>query len=394
VLLLACLTFGTIAGFERMGLPVLFKEISTNLNLSLVSIGTIWGMDPLAGIFVSLPGGLLADRFGVKRTLTLVCILAAIFCALRGFSGNFTSMAATMFLFGLMAAMVPTITFKTTVVWFSGKYLSLANALINVAGYVGSMAATMLSATVLSPALGGWRNVLFVMALPALVLGILWLTAGREPEKSEQPGRQAKLPFKQAILHVARLKEVWLLGLIQAAYLGANMGFGGYLPLYLRDIGWAPARADLAVTLVSAATMIGTIPMVMLANRLKSSKGILLFSVVIQTLALALQPLVKDNWVFVLLILCSFLRSSALALFNTLLYEVKGVGREYGGTALGMAQAISMAFAFAAPPLGNSFSKFGAGVPFFFWAALPALTIPVFLLLRQKKAQPAIETAV
>jgi MFS family permease len=82
-------TFGTIAGLERMGLPVLFKEISSNLNLSLVSIGTIWGMDPLAGIFVSLPGGLLADRFGVKRTLTLVCILAAVFCALRGFSTNF-----------------------------------------------------------------------------------------------------------------------------------------------------------------------------------------------------------------------------------------------------------------------------------------------------------------
>jgi len=63
-------------------MPVLFKEISDTLHLSVGDIGVVWGMDPLAGVFVGLPAGLLADRFGIKKTLTILCILAGIFGAL------------------------------------------------------------------------------------------------------------------------------------------------------------------------------------------------------------------------------------------------------------------------------------------------------------------------
>jgi MFS family permease len=110
-------------------MPELFKEISFDLELSLVSIGTIWGLDPLAGVFFSFPAGLLADHFGVKRSLTVACILAGLLFSLRGLSGNFTSLAITRFLFGIMATITFTIAPKTTAVWFSGRHLGLANAL-------------------------------------------------------------------------------------------------------------------------------------------------------------------------------------------------------------------------------------------------------------------------
>lgn len=43
ILAIAMLAYGIVAGAERHCLPVLFKEISVDLNLSMVSIGTIWG---------------------------------------------------------------------------------------------------------------------------------------------------------------------------------------------------------------------------------------------------------------------------------------------------------------------------------------------------------------
>src|SRR5665647_2033659 len=100
-----------------MALPVLFKEISLDLNLDMVSIGTIWGMDPLAGVFVCMLGGLMADRFGLKRTLVVTCILSGIFCALRGLSNNFISMAATMFLFGIVNSITFAVAPKVAAVW-------------------------------------------------------------------------------------------------------------------------------------------------------------------------------------------------------------------------------------------------------------------------------------
>jgi len=94
---------------ERMCLPVLFKEIAADLNLSLVQVGTVWGMDPLAGVFVSLFSGLLIDRFGVKRTVTTVIFFTGIFGFLRGLAMDFISLASIMFLFGLIVATSPTV---------------------------------------------------------------------------------------------------------------------------------------------------------------------------------------------------------------------------------------------------------------------------------------------
>lgn len=44
VLALAALTHTLVIGMPTMALSVLFKEISENLGLNLVQIGTVWGM--------------------------------------------------------------------------------------------------------------------------------------------------------------------------------------------------------------------------------------------------------------------------------------------------------------------------------------------------------------
>jgi MFS family permease len=184
-LALAILTYFS-NGAVRMCLPVLFKEISTDLSLSLVNIGTIWGMDPLAGVFVGLPAGLLADRFGVKRTLIVVCFLEGVFGALRGFSVNFTSFTAIMFVFGVMAATMPSVVPKATAVWFRGRNLGVSQALLTIASSLGQMSGTMFSATVFSPLLGGWRHVLFLYSIPPVVMSLVWAVFGkvRIPVKS------------------------------------------------------------------------------------------------------------------------------------------------------------------------------------------------------------------
>ena len=89
ILFLGAMSYFFIAGVSRMCMPVLFPEISEDIGLSMLEIGFIWGMDPLAGVFIALPGGLIVDRFGVKRTMFFISIFAGLFCALRGFSVNF-----------------------------------------------------------------------------------------------------------------------------------------------------------------------------------------------------------------------------------------------------------------------------------------------------------------
>ncbi len=387
-LLLATLTYGAIAGAERLSMPVLFPAIAKDLHLSLVQIGTVWGMDPLAGVFIGLPGGLLVDRFGLKRTLTIVCIFAGIFGALRGFSVDFITMSVFMFLFGIMAAITPSVVPKVTAVWFDGKQLANANGWLNVAWSLGAVFATLSSATVLAPLLGGWRGVLFLFAVPPFLLGLLWWFTGRGPHRpirAYETGVTETVPFKTALSHVLRIKDVWILGLTLTSYWGANMGFSGYLVLYLEDsLHWTTAAAGGAMTLLSGIGLFGVMPMVWYSNRIGSRKVVIGIAAAVVGVTMAAVPYVDGAGLWLLIVIGGFLRAGATSLSNTMLFEMKGVGGKYAGTAIGLTNTLGMLGAFAAPPLGNSLSSINDGVPILFWAALSLLAIPLLFFIKER----------
>ncbi len=392
-LVLAMLTYGSIAGAARLCMPVLFPDIARDLDLSLVAIGTVWGMDPLAGVFIGIPGGLLVDRFGIKRTLAVACFLAGVFGAVRGFSSDFITMAAFMFLFGVMAAVIPSITPKVTAVWFNGKQLALANGLLNVSWSVGAVIATLSSATLLAPLLGGWRNVLFLFGAPPAFLGILWWFTGREPKSKEaalQAAAAASIPFKKSLSDVFRIRNVWLLGLVLMFYWGTNMGYTGYLPTYLRNIGWEPAMADTAMTLLSGFGALGVMPLVMLSNKLGTRKGVMLFIVAVIAISVALIPYVDEAGIWVLIVIGGLIRAAPAAIGNTMLFEMKEIGSKYAGTAIGLTNSLGMIGAFAAPPIGNSLEEFSVGAGILFWAAMSAVSIPLLLMMKEPKPEPLL----
>jgi predicted MFS family arabinose efflux permease len=210
----------------------------------------------------------------------------------------------------------------------------------------------------------------------------------REPDPSELPETIAvKVPFKEALLRVARMKEVWIIGLMTTFLWGASMGLIGYLPLYLRNIGWTPASADSVITVFSGVNTIGVLPMVLLSDKIRSRKIVIFISVVAVIVTLALIPLANTTGIWLLVIACGFLRSGGAALFNVIIFEVKGVGSAYGGTATGLANTISMVGAFLAPPIGNSLADINPGYPFFFWSGLAALSLPMIFFIKNQTGQ-------
>ena len=387
ILFLGMMSYFFIAGVSRMCMPVLFKEISEDLGLSMLDIGFVWGMDPLAGVFIALPGGLIVDRFGVKRTMLFIGIFAGLFGALRGFSTNFISMAATMYLFGLMAATMPSIIPKVTAEWFQGKELGVSNGLLNIVWALGSMSATMFSATYFSPLLGGWRRVMFVYGVPCVLMGLIWIFTGKDRPDEEGSDKVSndKRSLLNSLRHVIKIREVWLLGFITFTYWGSSMGLVGYLPTYLKIIGWTTLQADSAVTVMAGFALLGTLPVVLLSDRLGYRKGVMLVSFIIMVITVFALPFFEGPFVWVLIILTGITRTGVAALFNVMVIEIDEVGSEYSGTAIGLVSAIGMFGAFMAPPLGNSFAVYNSGYPFLFWACLAAAGLPLFAFLKKER---------
>jgi len=383
VLALAALTCTFVVTMQQICMAVLFKEISDDLGLSKVEVGTVWGIPPLAGLFVVLLGGLLADRYGAKRTMSAACLLAGLVGALRGVSGDFTSLALTTFFFGLAMWIIPASAFKTTATWFSGRQLVLANGIVSAGMGFGFTVGAMISATIMSPLLGGWRNVLFLYGGVSIIVGLLWLFMVREPARVGLAGSEGSVPLRQAVARVISIRSVWLLGLTLLGYAGCIQGMIGYLPLYLRESGWAIASADGTVATFNGVSTLGAIPLALLANRLGLRKVILIPVLLITAAGIALLPLVSNVIVWVLMVIVGFARDGVFAICLTMSTQAEGVGVAYAGTAIGLTQTILNIGTFTSPPLGNSLASINPGFPFFFWAALAFVAFLAFSLVRE-----------
>ena len=99
-LAVGALVQAVVAGAAWTIMPVLFYEISQpaplGLGLSLVELGAIWGMFPLAVAFFCIPMGMAADRYGVRLIVGIGVLVAAAGGALRGTSSGFAPLLASM----------------------------------------------------------------------------------------------------------------------------------------------------------------------------------------------------------------------------------------------------------------------------------------------------------
>jgi MFS family permease len=373
VLTLAALTHTAVVAIPMMSMPVLFDEIAKELGLTLVEIGWVWGIGFLTGIVTGLMGGALGDRFGAKRTLMVGCFLAGITGALRGLSDDFVTLAGATFIFGLVTPAIPMNVHKTCGVWFSGRHLGLANGIVSAGMALGFMLGSLLSATVLSPWLGGWRQVLFLYGALSIVVGIFWSLTRAAPAAVKSPLREEKVSLDHGLPYVARIRNVWLLGLTMFGIGGCIQGALGYLPLYLRGIGWPGTSADVALAAFHGVSMMATIPIALLSDRLGSRKGVLMVATLMISTGVALLSLPGGILVWVAVIIAGFVRDGFMAILMTLIIELKGVGTMYAGTAIGMVLVFSRLGSLISPPLGNSLADFNLALPFIFWAGLAVM---------------------
>ncbi|MEZ4684239.1 MAG: MFS transporter [Caldilineaceae bacterium] len=383
VLALATLTFTLVMGMPTMSLPVLFPEIAAELQMTIVQV-VVWGVGSLTGIVMGLLGGIIGDWIGAQRTLLIFCALIGVAGAARGFANGYSTLLLTVFLLGLATPVVPTNIHKTCGIWFPGRRLGLANGIVSTGMALGFMLGSLLSATVLSPWLGGWRNVLFFYGAIALLFSMLWATTQSTPDATaDRAERATRLPLRQGLRQVVGLRNVWLLGLALFGISGAIQGTLGYLPSYLRAVGWEAATADSALASFHGTSMLFAIPLAMLSDRLGKRRQLLLVATLLIATGFGLLTVVDGSLVWLAVIIAGLTRDGFMAIFMTQVIEVDGVGARHAGTATGLTLGCAMVGNVIAPPLGNSLERLGLSLPFALWTGLVLLGMVALYFVRE-----------
>ncbi len=368
ILTLAALTFTFVVALQHMSMPVLFDEIAADIGLSLVQVGWIWGIGSVMGILMGVIGGPIGDRFGPRRTLSAACLFIGIAGAARGLSSSFSMLAFTMLATGLAQWSIPMNVHKTCGIWFPRKQLGMANGVASLGMALGFVCGALLAATVLSPLLGGWRNVLFLYGAVALVFGILWWFSQEKAGDDSQQENQM-ISLREAVGHVMRLRNVWLLCIATAGASGGVNGLLGYLPLYLRHLGWQPAVADSTLASFHAISLVCAIPIALLSDRLGSRRGVLMMAAFLIGTGTSLLGFASGVYVSVAVLMAGMARDGFMAITMTAITEEEGVGPRFAGSAIGLSITLMGIANVLAPPTGNWLAQFGAEFPFFFWAA-------------------------
>jgi MFS family permease len=382
-----------VFAMPALSLPVLFSEIAAELDLSIVQVGMIWGIGSFTGMFVVLIGGTIGDRFGTRKTLIIVCCLTGIFGAVRGLSFDFTTFLATSFLFGLVQPALPVNLHKVAREWFPSRQLGLATGIISAGFGTGLMLGSLLSATVFSPALGGWQRVLYLYGIVAVVVSGLWFIVHPgevDAADRSEPGRR-HIPFRVVLSHVARLRTVWIVGLGALCIWACIRGFVGYLPTYLRDIGWSGSMADGALSAFYAVSLVAAVPLAMLSDRFHIRRGFLLIAALMMGTGVVLLSVAEGILILGAVLIAGIVFDAYMAIYQTTIMEVEGVGVVYAGTALGFGSMLREVGGVFSPPLGNSLTALGPSAPFAFWGAMGLLAMLAFYMIPVKEDETTVK---
>jgi cyanate permease len=287
----------------------------------------------------------------------------------------------TTFITGFAQWLIPMNIHKTCGVWFPKEQLGRANSIVSVGMALGFLLGALLAATVFSPIFGGWRNVFFMYGAVAILFGMFWLFS---QEKAGVEGQQSHhmITLREAIVHVMRLRNVWILCIATAGVSGCVNGMLGFLPLYLRGLGWKPAIADSTLASFHAVSMLFAIPIALLSDRLGSRRGVLMAAALLIGTGTGLLGFTSGVLISVAVLIAGISRDGFMAITMTAIIEEKGIGARFAGSAIGLNMSVIGIANVFAPPVGNWLVKFGTGLPFLFWGALVFIGFVGYLFMR------------
>lgn len=333
-LLINCVFNGFNVGVTASLLP----EIAEELGLTHTQIGTIWGALSLGLMLFSVPGGTLADQFGVKRVVTPALIGGAVFCVGRALLPSFWGLAATMILLGISQAFVIPNMIKFIGQWFDSAELGKANGLFFVAFSTGSALGVMLGASVLSPALGGWKEVMWLMGGIIIVTLAMWiiLVKERQPAKAtagvslQQPG------FLEGLRRIFRIRDLWLLAITECCIVGGSIAWVGMFPDILVSKGMSAGIAGVFISAGMWVSMPSNIIGAYASDRFGTRKLFIWPFLIANAIALLLQGFIMGVPLVCVIMLAGICRGIAGPIVRTVTLETEGIGHNLGGSAMGL----------------------------------------------------------
>jgi len=202
---------------SSLGFSPLLPEIQRDFGISYSQVGLFSGVYGLAAIAFSIPGGMLAKRFGEKNILSLGLLVVTLGLALLSRAPNFALALAsrTVWIIGYRVAFVCVMTAIALVVpaaWRSTA-MGILGAMSSLASVIGAPFGTTIGVAF------GWRNGILAFSGMALLGSIVFWIFYRAPA-AINPGIRSEHGMRPVDRSAFRNPLVWTMVLLGLTNMG------------------------------------------------------------------------------------------------------------------------------------------------------------------------------
>jgi MFS family permease len=206
-------------------IPPILPFILSELHLTYAQSGLLMSLFALPGIFVSLLGGFLADRYGI-RSLGIGCFFLMIGGTLLvGLGMNLQTLGLGRIIAGIGGLTLSVFLPKILSQWFKERELGLAMGIFNTGVPLGSVICFGLFGKLGN--LWGWRTPVLLTGIYLVITFLLFLTLYRPPPSQETEEDQP-LGIYKSLREMGR--PIWWVGFSWLWFNAAFISFATFAP--------------------------------------------------------------------------------------------------------------------------------------------------------------------
>ncbi len=311
----------------------LVTPIIRDLDISYTQMGFILGAWPITYILVSLIGGNILDRWGVRKSIFAGAIVIGFSAVFRYFPSGFTGMFLAVALFGVGGPMISIGGPKAISLWFRGKGRGTAIGIYMTGNISGGLLSLAITNSIVMPATGhSWRMTFVIYGVFMLLIATIWWQLSRDVKPAGVEDKSGIAEVFAGIIEIRNVRIIVIMGFCAFAILH---GFANWLPKILETQGLSPSEAGLAASIPLAAGIPSILFIPSLVPVYLRGRFVAFFAFLTASMLLVV-PVVTETILYVSLVLFGIGCSAFLPFLTLILMDTKEVDLKYMGTAVGI----------------------------------------------------------
>lgn len=208
-----------------------FGGIVTDMKITFAEVGVIVGMFIAGYGLAHIPGGWIAERYGMRTALLLGIALETVGAAVTAWAPGFSILLLGRFLCGVGGSIYLGSALGLTAAWFRGKELATANGLVAGVAFTVGAAVGLFGWGPIVASLG-WRVGLLVGAAIGLLTLLLMIPLFPTPPRGDGDVLAGHHLGTASLRRVFGNPNLWIMGLALLGGYGSYFSAAQLLPHY------------------------------------------------------------------------------------------------------------------------------------------------------------------